>query len=56
MKKIKSCAIRGRAYIGIPPKIEIRKDEYSNCLDSLIDKDCLVLEVRDEQEEGNDNE
>lgn len=55
MKKVKSCAIRGRAYIGIPPKIEIRKDEFSNCLDTMIEKDCLVLEVEDEKER-NDHE
>lgn len=51
MKKIKSCAIRGREYAGKPRQIEIRKDDWCNCLTSLLDKDCMVLEIIKEKNE-----
>ena len=41
----KSCAVRGRKYINQAPRLEIRKDNLSNCLNSLADKDCLVLVI-----------
>ena len=55
MKKYKSCAIRGRAYAGKPRAIELRKDEFCNCLDSLIEKDCMVFIIEKEGDSDDKN-
>lgn len=44
--------MRGRKYAGKDPQIEVRKDEFGNCLDSIIEKDCLVLSVDKEVSYG----
>lgn len=45
---VKPAAIRNRDYCGKGSAIEVRPDDFSNCLTSLLDKDCVVLIVVEE--------